>query len=222
MKRTFPILSVALVLVLATAFFAGACRISIHGGRKVKKPVIYLYPTATTDVHVQLNTEMELTLTEPVYNKGWNVTASTDGKLVNSADGKVYPYLFWEATDRHEYVFDEGFCVAGDAAEAFLDSQLVAMGLKETEKRDFMEYWLPDLQKNAYNLITFPGEEYTSRAQLLISPEPNSVLRVFMVFKSCNTPVQLPAQSFPEFHRNGFTVVEWGGTDVSVPLEDLN
>lgn len=210
-----------IAVTLLIALFA-ACRISIHGGRKVRKPVIYLYPTVTTDVQVKLETEMNLTLTEPVYSNGWKVTASPNGRLVNAADGKTYPYLFWEATDRHEYNFDQGFCIAGADVEAFLDTQLVVMGLNETEKKDFIAYWLPDLRKNKFNLITFPGAEYTSRAELHITPEPNSILRVFMVFKACNEPVKIPAQHFPSFHRNGFTVVEWGGTDVGIPLDELN
>ena len=72
--------------------------------------MIYLYPTLKSDVEVKLETEMDLTLTEPVYANGWKVNASPDGKLVNAADGRIYPYLFWEATDRYEYNFDQGFC----------------------------------------------------------------------------------------------------------------
>jgi len=222
MNRPFSPPTSIIAIALLIAIFSSACRISIHGGRKVKKPVIYLYPTLKSDVEVKLETEMDLTLTEPVYANGWKVTASPDGKLVNAADGRIYTYLFWEATDRYEYNFDQGFCIAGEEVEAFLDSQLVVMGSNETEKKDFIAYWLPDLRKNKFNLITFPGAEYTSRAELHITPEPNSILRVFMVFKACNEPVKIPAQHFPSFHRNGFTVVEWGGTDVSIPLDELN
>ncbi|HTF05231.1 MAG TPA: hypothetical protein VK826_14480, partial [Bacteroidia bacterium] len=115
----------------------------------------------------------------------------------------------------HAYSFENGFCVPGDSSENFLRGQLSAMGLNENEREEFIAYWLPDMQKNAFNVITFAGEEYTSRAKLHISPEPNSMLRVFMVFRSSAGRVSISPQQFAPFHRNGFTVVEWGGTDVS-------
>ena len=41
-------------------------------------------------------------------------------------------------------------------------------------------YWLPRMQGNAYNLISFQSDRYTETARLTIEPEPDSVLRVFM------------------------------------------
>lgn len=70
------------------------------------------------------------------------------------------------------------------------------------------------MQDNKYNLITFQGEEYTEHARLKISPEPDSVLRVFMAYKPLDEPVDVPDQELEPFVREGFTVVEWGGTEM--------
>lgn len=164
---------------------------------------------------------MSLTVTQPAYTGEWKVIAYPTGKLVNTADGYTYPYLFWEATDNYDYSMKEGFCVPGDSSENFLRDILSQIGLNESETEEFIAYWLPDLQKNKFNVITFAGDEYTSRAQLHISPEPNAILRVFMVFRSVEERVVISPQNFRPFVREGFTVVEWGGTDMSLQPEDI-
>ena len=78
----------------------------------------------------------------------------------------------------------------------------------------FIVYWLPFMQENAYNLISFQQENYTEQAKLDIQPAPDSVLRVFMAFHSLEKPIEVKSQEFQPFERNGFTVVEWGGTEV--------
>jgi hypothetical protein len=70
------------------------------------------------------------------------------------------------------------------------------------------------MQVSAYNLIAFQSDAYTDHARLTVSPEPDSVLRVFMAWKSLDGPVDLPAQDLPGFTRSGFTLVEWGGAQV--------
>ena len=70
------------------------------------------------------------------------------------------------------------------------------------------------MQNNKYNLISFSGEEYAEGAKLTVSPAPESVLRVHMVWMALDEPIEIPAQSFEPFERKGFTLVEWGGTEV--------
>ena len=41
------------------------------------------------------------------------------------------------------------------------------------------------------------------------------VLRVFMAWKPLEQPQEIEPQQFAPFLREGFTVVEWGGTEVS-------
>ena len=70
------------------------------------------------------------------------------------------------------------------------------------------------MQDNEYNLITFANEEYKQRVNLSIDPKPDSVLRVFMVYKPITSKIDITPQQLTTFTRTGFTVVEWGGTDV--------
>lgn len=180
-----------------------------------EKPVIYLYPQEITQVSVQLDFEGELTATYPLYQNGWQVTAAPDGTLVNHADGREYSYLYWEGIPSHaEYDLSQGFCVAGKDTAAFLQQTLEQIGLTPKEYNEFIVYWLPQMQDNPYNLICFQSDAYTDQAALEITPSPDSILRVFMTWKPLNEPVEIEPQRFEAFVRDGFTVVEWGGSKI--------
>ena len=176
-----------------------------------EKPAIYLYPEETTEVFVKLDFDGYFTETIPYYCNGWHVIAYPDGQLI-AEDGKKYPYLFWEGVPNIELSITEGFCVAGGKTREFLEKILPEIGLSENEYTEFISYWLPHMEKNEYNLIQFYGKEYTEAAKLEITPMPDSVLRVFMAYRSSDEYVQLTEKSFTPFVREGFAVVEWGGT----------
>src|SRR4051812_17422787 len=83
-------------LIAICAF--GICISSCVQKRVVyKKPVIYLYPQQQQQVSVKIDLNGIFTVTDPFYKNGWNVIAAPDGKFFDPADGKNYPYLFWEA-----------------------------------------------------------------------------------------------------------------------------
>ena len=182
----------------------------------VDKPVIYLYPEEETDVHVELElTESELSTTYPKYNNGWDVTAYPDGSLLNKSDGTHHKYLFWDSENcRTRFDMSKGFCVAGNDTESFLKEKLSYMGLTEEEMNEFIVYWLPRMEHNKYNLISFQGEAYTDSAKLNITPAPDSMLRVFMTYVPLDEAVDIEPQQLETFERNGFTVVEWGGSEI--------
>ncbi|MBO4866468.1 MAG: BspA family leucine-rich repeat surface protein [Ruminococcus sp.] len=182
----------------------------------VAKPVIYLYPEKETDVHVEVElTEADLSTTYPKYNNGWDVVAKPDGSLVNKADGTHHRYLFWDAVNcRTEFDLSKGFCVAGSDTENFLKEKLSYMGLTEDEMNEFIVYWLPKMEHNKYNLISFQSDKYTDSAKLNITPAPDSMLRVFMTYASLEEAVDIEPQELSTFERSGFTVVEWGGSEV--------
>lgn len=175
------------------------------------KPVIYLYPEKTTEVFVKLEFDGYFTKTIPSYRDGWHVIASPDGQII-SDDGKTYPYIFWEGIPNSEFTITDGFCVAGSQTCEFLEKILPKIGLTKKEYTDFIEYWLPYMENNEYNLIQFYGEQYLEVAKLEVTPTPDSVLRVFMAFRSSDEYIPLTEQTFTPFVRKGFTVVEWGGT----------
>ena len=178
-----------------------------------EKPVIYLYPETETRVTVKLDLSGELTCAYPAYDGGWTVTAAPDGTLTDE-HGRTYNYLYWEGEVANEFDFSKGFCVAGSDTAAFLEDALDRLGLTRREANEFLVYWLPRMQDNPYNLIAFQQEAYTESAKLTVSPQPDSVLRVFMAWKPLARPVDVPAQTLPGFERRGFTLVEWGGAEV--------
>ena len=178
-----------------------------------EKPVIYLYPETETRVTVKLDLSGELTCAYPAYDGGWTVTAAPDGTLTDE-HGQTYNYLYWEGEVANGFDFSKGFCVAGSDTAAFLEDALDRLGLTRREANEFLVYWLPRMQDNPYNLIAFQQEAYTESAKLTVSPQPDSVLRVFMAWKPLARPVDIPAQILPGFERRGFTLVEWGGAEV--------
>jgi hypothetical protein len=108
----------------------------------------------------------------------------------------------------------KGFVVKGDDTADFLRNKLEYMGLIPKEYNEFIVYWLPKMQNNPYNLIAFQNEIYTDHAELKIAPEPDSILRVFMAYKPLEEAVSIEEQALEPFQREGFTVIEWGGTVV--------
>lgn len=181
---------------------------------RIAKPVIYLYPEETTQVEVKLDYDGRLAHTYPAYGDGWRVTAQPDGTLTDET-GREYYCLFWEGESDWEYDFSQGFCVAGADTAAFLEDALARLGLTDQEAQEFIIYWLPKMEGNPYNLISFQQEAYTDHARLTVTPEPDTLLRVFMAWKPVEEPVDLPAQELTAPERTGFTVVEWGGVELS-------
>lgn len=194
-----------------------ACLMSLCGCRQdpaPAKPVIYLYPERETQVHVQLDFNGEVTSVYPAYQDGWDVLAKPDGTLIDSKTGREYYCLFWEGISAVPYDYSTGYVVAGEDTEKFLEDSLRQLGLTDREANEFIIYWLPKMEPNAYNLISFQTDVYTDNAVLTIDPTPDTLLRVFMTFKALNVPVEIPPQELQYVERKGFTVVEWGGTEI--------
>lgn len=86
------------------------------------------------------------------------------------------------------------------------------MGLNQKELEDFIEFWIPFMENNPYNKISFQSIAYTDNAKLTVYPEPDSILRIYMVFQRVDEFVEVVEQQLIEFERTGFTLVEWGGS----------
>lgn len=203
MKKIFLLMCILFVMVLT------GCQEEVCD----EKPVIYLYPEKATEVKVQLDYDGTLVCAYPEYDNGWNVVAQPDGTLCDES-GKTYSYLFWEGNTDATYDFSRGFVVKGSETAAFLEEKLEELGLNAKEANEFIVYWLPRMQENKYNLITFQTEAYTDVAKLHITPEPDSILRVFMAYKELEKPIEIEEPAIAPFERKGFTVVEWGGAEV--------
>ena len=203
------VLLCSIVLFFASVFFMFEAT--------AKKPVIYLYPEAQTEVNVRLELNGRVTDSYPEYNNayGWTVTAEPDGQLTDE-DGNQYPYLFWEGNIAIRPDLSKGFCVKGENTEAFLTDALFELGLTDTEAADFIEYWCSLMEQNKYNVITFQTAAYEDVSGLIISPEPDTVIRVNMLWYPVNKPVEIESQDLSAINpaiREGFTVVEWGGEE---------
>ena len=125
-----------------------------------------------------------------------------------------YNYLYWEGVTNAEYDFSEGFCVKGEETAEFLEWALDELGLNRKEANEFIVFWLPKMQENKYNIISFQTKAYTDNAKLDIVPEPDTLIRVFMAYKPSETSISIPEQILSRPERNGFTVIEWGGTEL--------
>ena len=179
------------------------------------KPVVYLYPDKETRCNVKVELQGALTCTYPAYGAdGWcGFVAAPDGTLT-FPDGRKYYCLYWEGTTPTHWDFSKGYCVKGADTADFLAEVLAKIGLSFREANEFIIYWLLHMQDNPYNVIAFQRERYAESARLEIKPQPDSILRVFMAWKASDSPVDIAAPDITPFERKGFTVVEWGGTEV--------
>ena len=94
------------------------------------------------------------------------------------------------------------------------ESKLQFMGLNSQEIEDYITYWCPIMQVNEKSFIHFIfNEEYDKYATMSIDPKPDHLFRVNMLW-SKSKDTQVKEQKIESFKRSGFTVVEWGGTEI--------
>ncbi|CAE6507986.1 unnamed protein product [Rhizoctonia solani] len=118
----------------------------------------------------------------------------------------------------------------------YIDDALLALGLHTEARTSFITYWLPDLSKHAFIALRFlPQHEYENAAPLDVSPAPQVVTRVFMLFRGVDeSQVELWNEAAEMAQRDVvvwrdvvgvdiaqvrdkllFRVVEWGGMEVN-------
>lgn len=194
-----------------------------------EKPNIYLYPDEETVVLVNFAYPEKLTRTIPEYETGWKVTAGSDGTLFHSDTAKKYGFLFYEGTVEPFYFQrKQGFLLPADKREETFRKILPRYGLKLQEIDDFVEYWVDRLPAGV-TYVMYPqlNEIVDQMMPVSINPEPDSILRLWFLYEDYEgakaegmltdisetdgitefgNPQPLP------FERNGFTVVEWGGS----------
>jgi hypothetical protein len=96
-----------------------------------------------------------------------------------------------------------------------LEEKLAELGLTEREADEFIVYWLPKLEANKYNYIRFDANEVLDKyMKLNVSPKPDTVIRIAMNYKALDAPIDVVEQKIETPARNGFTVVEWGGSEI--------
>ncbi len=177
-----------------------------------EKPMIYLYPEAETEVTVTLSTPM--TFSYPEYNGGWSVTAMPNGNL--HTEDRDYYGLFWEGPLNPPAEISEGAVVPGNATGMYLENALRQLGYTDWEANEFIVYWLPKMHMYEYNFIYFSVEEYQNQVPIEVNPIPDSQIRTLMYFKPLSAPMPIKRQdlSLLRVKRTGFTLVEWGGSQL--------
>ncbi|MBR6134698.1 hypothetical protein IKQ38_04435 [Candidatus Saccharibacteria bacterium] len=182
----------------------------------VEKPMIYLYPTEdNTEISVKLSNPEKLTTSYPKYVDGWNVLAQKDGSLIDLKTNRELYGLYWEGANYPAKQTDEGFVVKGEESAEFLEIKLAELGLAEREAEEFIVYWLPKLEANKYNYIRFDTNETLDEyMKLEVSPKADTVIRIAMSYKGLDAPIEVTEQKIETPIRNGFTVVEWGGSEI--------
>lgn len=185
------------------------CSITYH------KPIIYIYPEEDMDVSIKVNHPEKFTVTYPKYDNGWEVRALKDGTLIDKNNKKYYA-LYWESDNPgSNSVKEDGFVVKGEDSISFLEEKLSILGLNYKESNEFIMYWLPKLEKNNYNYIRFQTmDEINNNMSLDINPEPDTLIRVVMEYKALDKKIEVKEQQLTKVERNGYTVVEWGGTEI--------
>jgi hypothetical protein len=170
-------------------------------------------------VNVELQVKGRLLFTYPVLlDNGWSVLAHPGGSM--ETGGKTYNYLFWEGElNTAKADFSEAWEVHRNNLVSFLETKLGAMGLNTRETGDFITYWVPRMNANEVNEITFlVNEECDAYAKLNVSPAPDQVFRVFMVWRKGaeESDMEFKGRDLPVFRRDGFTVLEWGGSELKL------
>ncbi|MFC2162043.1 hypothetical protein ACFLRF_00045 [Candidatus Altiarchaeota archaeon] len=171
------------------------------------KPVIYLYPSEPSDVHVRLVTSGVITVSDPQYPPdGWRVHAEPSGLI----DGK-YPYLFYEADVRTRIDEDTGWIVPEEDVVAWFGRTLPELGLTQEESRDFNDYWSQHLPESRYyKIIPLSPEKLDEMVRLDITPRPDTLIRVNLLIKPVDEPESMKEPVIERPERKGFTVAEWG------------
>ncbi|KAF7330085.1 Ubiquitin family protein [Mycena kentingensis (nom. inval.)] len=139
----------------------------------------------------------------------WNVRTRPDGTMRDKASGADVSYLFWEALTnaptqpspppspvpgataafrpaRASEAFKHATSVLLSMVETplYLDAALRDLGLDTDARTSFITYWLPALLHHKHILLSFlPQAAYEKSAPLVITPTPDAITRVFMVFR---------------------------------------
>ena len=210
-----PILSIIIVIVVHIIF-----RIIQYNYRfryvTVDKPVMYIYPIKEMDLNIKLGNSNLLSTTYPEYNSGWNVHVDENGNIYDYNTKRNYYSLFWDAKDDTKINTKEGFVISKEETVNFLEEKLEYLGLNEREIEEFIIYWLPQLNKNNYNYIRFRTiDEINDYMPLYFDKKPDTLIRVIMDFKGLDKKINVKEQRLEKVTRSGYTIVEWGGRNLS-------
>ncbi|MEA1872945.1 MAG: hypothetical protein U9N51_00750 [Bacteroidota bacterium] len=184
----------------------------------VRKPVLYFYAADSIRINVKLHFDGELTATWPPYpDKGWEVLITPKNGIVDLLEGYTYDYLFWEGDyDLDTDSLKTGFVVDKEELPKFFREKLQQIGFNAREQNDFITYWFPVLTAEKYLIYFMQNQDCKRIAEYEFSKKPDSFIRLICLFKPVHeTPEGFRQQKLIPSEREGFTIVEWGGVELS-------
>lgn len=182
----------------------------------IDKPIIYLYPETTKEVEVKLGKPENIIRSYPKYTDSWKVLAEPSGKLLDLKTNRELYSLYWEGKIQGSNRTQEGFVVKKENLIKFFEEKLSLLGLSYREQEEFIIYWVPILDNNDYTYIRFmDSTEIDEQMPLEITPKPTNTIRVWMQYKKVSSNFKTKEQQLVTPSRDGFTVVEWGGTAIN-------
>ncbi len=189
----------------------------------VDKPVIYAYSEKALDFILNLKTEGELTFTYPkiTADNSWKMKIGENGNLI-SADGAEFPYLFWEAKQDASSLdlskTSSNETIAGKDLVPYFEKELSKLGFNAKEKTDFITYWCPKfINSNMVQVQFFVDDNCSVIGEMNIDPKPDNLRRIYVLFRAdskINTDFNSKPLNLKPFDRKGFTVLEWGGSEI--------
>ena len=174
-------------------------------------------------IKLSLKPKGELFFTYPqIEDNSWTVKANPTGQL--EVGGESLRYLFWESMNKQPKVdWSNSFVVTNHEVITFLSEQLKAIGLTSEERADMITYWGPRMMQHSNCLVQFRfNEACDDFAELDISPKPDNLNRVYILFMGMETIADVLVFSPPfiqQLDRSGFDVLEWGGMELSPALK---
>ena len=187
------------------------------------KPVAYAYSDTPVHASIEFDFYGNLLFSHPLYNNGWDIEVNENGILYNDLE---YPYLFWEGSMDYQTLgdlsaVDNSFIINTDSSVSFLEMKLTEMGLNRREQTDFITYWVPRMIDSLFGYVQFLLDtEYEYRvASLNVSPKPDNIKRVYMLFTPYSVfpnGIVCKDKVFESFEREGFSLVEWGGSIIKM------
>ncbi len=187
----------------------------------VDKPVIYAYGSTGNGFEIGIQPKGEFTFTYPIISSqnSWTGTITADGIAIEK---KVFPYLFYESKMTNlnflqENNSFEGSVVSKEQVVSFLENSLTDLNLNNQEKTDFITYWAPRMINHDRVFIQFwTKSDYDIISSIDVSPKPDNIGRVFMTYAPLNANQKVIAtpQVLTPIQREGFTIIEWGGSEL--------
>lgn len=173
------------------------------------KPNIYIYPKEQIDLNVKINFPLggEILTSIPEYGGGWNITVDANGLINNE-----YRFLFYESIQPGIWQKQYGWTVEKAKLESFFRENMAQYGFKGAEIDDFIEYWIPRLDKSELYVIYPQTKEIIDQViSLEFSLQPENMLRLHYLIKGTDSKnSNLTAPSIEGFKREGYFVTEWG------------